>query len=52
MIMTFEDIDDINNENYKGIDEDGHEDKDDGDEAKLLVLTYRNKKIIIMMMII
>ncbi len=44
MVMTFEDIDDVNNENYKGNDEEDHEGKDDGDEAKLVVLTHRNEK--------
>jgi hypothetical protein len=52
MIMIFEDINDVNNEKYKGNDEEDHEDKDDGDEAKLVVLTHRNEKIIIMTMII
>ncbi len=44
MVMTFEDIDDVKNENYKGNDEEDHEGKDDGDEAKLVVLTHRNEK--------
>ncbi len=43
--MTFEEVDDVNNENYKGNDEEDHEDKDDDDEAKLVVLTHRNEKL-------
>jgi hypothetical protein len=30
MLMTFEDIDDVNNENYKGNDEEDGEGKDGG----------------------
>ncbi len=44
--MTFEEVDDVNNENYKGNDEEDHEDKDDDDdEAKLVVLTHRVAKL-------
>ncbi len=52
MIMTFEEVDDVNNENYKGNNEEDHEDKDDDDEAKLVVSTHGNEKFIIMTMII
>ncbi len=52
MIMTFEEVDDVDNENCKENNEKDHEDKDDDDEAKLAVLIHRNEKIITMMMII
>ncbi len=52
MIMTFQKIDDVDNENYKENNEKDHEDKDDDDEAKLVVLIHRNEKIKTMMMII
>jgi len=42
MIMTFEEVDDVNNENYKENNEEDHEDKDDDDKAKLVVLIHRN----------
>ncbi len=42
MIMIFEGVDDVDNENYKENNEEDHEDKDDDDEAKLVVLTHRN----------
>jgi hypothetical protein len=47
MIMTFEEVDDVNNENYKGNNEEDHEDKDgdDDDDAKLVVLTHRNENL-------
>ncbi len=44
MIMTFEEVDDVDNENCKENNEEDHEDKDDDDEAKLVVLTHRNEK--------
>ncbi len=52
MIMTFQKVDDVDNENYKENNEKDHEDKDDDDEAKLVVLIHRNEKIKTMMMII
>ncbi len=42
MIMTFEEVDDVNNENYKENNEEDHEDKDDDGKAKLVVLIHRN----------
>ncbi len=42
MIMTFEEVVDVNNENYKENNEEDHEDKDDDDKAKLVVLIHRN----------
>ncbi len=44
MIMTFEEVDDVDNENCKENNEEDHKDKDDDDEAKLVVLTYRSEK--------
>jgi hypothetical protein len=52
MIIIFEKVDDVNNENCKENNEEDCEDKDDDDEIKLVVLTDRNEKNIIMMMII
>jgi hypothetical protein len=40
--MTFEEVDDVNNENYKENNEEDHEDKDDDGKAKLVVLIHRN----------
>ncbi len=42
--MTIEEVDDVDNENYKENNEKDHEDKDDDDEAKLVVLPHRNEK--------
>jgi hypothetical protein len=42
MIMTFEEVDDVDNDNYTKNNEEDHEDKDDDDEAKLVMLTHRN----------
>ncbi len=44
MIMTFEELDDVDNEKCNENNEEDHEDKDDDDEAKLLVLTHRYEK--------
>jgi len=44
MIIIFEKVDDVNNENCKENNEEDCEDKDDDDEIKLVVLTYRNEK--------
>ncbi len=44
MIMIFEEVDDIDNENCKENNEEEHEDKDDDDEEQLVVLTHRNEK--------
>jgi hypothetical protein len=44
MIMTFEKVDDVDNENYKENNEEDHEDTYDDDESKLVVLTHRNEK--------
>jgi hypothetical protein len=52
MIMAFEELDDVDNENCKENKEKDHEDKDDDDEAKLVVLRHMNEKIITMKMII
>ncbi len=44
MIMTFEEVDDVDNGNCKENNEEDHKDKDDDDEAKLVVLTHRNEE--------
>ncbi len=38
MIMTFQEVDDVNNENYKQNIEEDHEDKHDDDKAKLVLI--------------